>query len=145
MKFDNNGYTFPYKPHKLTIDEFELIFGFDEHRKFLLSKLFQFMVELKQITTDDVLFWIDGSFVTQKIKPNDIDVVIFVNFQYFKSKENQLTALKERQEFVDLYYVKVFPEHHPNCHLTNLDKLDWLHFFTTDRKNKKKGFIELTF
>nr|WP_147300368.1 hypothetical protein [Dyadobacter luteus] len=102
------------------------------------------MVELKQITTDDVVFWIDGSFVTQKTKPNDIDVVVFVNFQYFKSKQNQLSALKESQEFVDLYYVKVFPEDHPNFHLTKLDKLDWLHFFTTDRKNKRKGFIELT-
>ncbi len=145
MKFDNNGYIFPYKPHKLTIDEFEMIFGSDEHRKFLLSKLFEFMVELKHITKDDLLFWIDGSFVTQKIKPKDIDVVVFVNFQYFKSKENQLTALKESQEFVDLYYVKVFPEDHPNCYLTKLDTLDWIHFFTTDRKNKRKGFIELTF
>jgi hypothetical protein len=145
MKFDNNGYIFPYKPHKLTVHEFELIFGSDEHRKFLLSKLFQFIGELKQITTDDVVSWIDGSFVTQKNKPNDIDVVVFINFQYFKSKENQLTTLKERQELVDLYYVKVFPEDHPNCHLTKLDKLDWLHFFTTDRKNKRKGFIELTF
>lgn len=144
MTFDKNGNLFPYKAHTLTFDVFALTFGVDERRKFLLSQLLHFLHELKNILTDDTVFWVDGSFVTQKMEPKDIDVVIFVNFQYFKAKESQLTALKESQEFVDLYYVKVFPKDHPNYQLTQFDKLDWLHFFTTDRKNKKKGFIELT-
>ena len=143
MEFDKNGNLFPYKIHALTFDEFELVFGFNEHRKFLLSILLHFVTELRNIISDEPEIWIDGSFVTQKMHPRDIDIVIFVNFQYFKSKETLLTILKERQEFVDLYYVKVFPEDHPDNQLTQLDKLDWLHFFTTDRKNKRKGFIKL--
>lgn len=145
MEFDNNGNLFPYKAHTTDLNEFEAVFGFDQRRKLLLSTLSTFIIGVQSIIPDDFTIWVDGSFVTQKHNPNDIDIVVFINFQHFESKENQLTALKERQEFVDLYYVKVFPNDHPNFDLTQFDKLDWFHFFTSDRKNKRKGFIELKF
>ncbi|HEV7382948.1 MAG TPA: hypothetical protein VGN64_24295 [Dyadobacter sp.] len=145
MTFDNNGNVFPYKQNSLTSEEFELSFGTNEHRLFLLAQLQDFFTELKSVVEGPIKFWIDGSFVTKKSVPKDIDVVVFINFHSFKLQKRQLSALKEKQEFVDLYYVKVFPEDHIDHHLTQFDQLDWLHFFTTDRRNKKKGFIELTF
>jgi hypothetical protein len=145
MKFDNNGNLFPYEAHTLSFDKFELVFGFDENRKFLLSKLLSFITELKSVLSDKLTIWVDGSFVTQRTDPKDIDIVIFVNFHYFESKKRELTALKESEEFVDLYYIKVLPEDHPNYYLTKFDTLDWLHFFTRDRKERRKGFIELKF
>lgn len=145
MTFDNNGNLFPYQPNAITFDEFEIVFGFDDHRKLLLTKLSDFIKELKSIVHDDIQLWVDGSFVTKKENPKDIDVVVFIGFQHIESHHVHLATLKEKQEFVDLYYVKVFPDDHTNYQLTQLDRLDWLHFFVTDRRNKRKGFIELTF
>jgi len=103
------------------------------------------MKELKNILNDEFTVWINGSFVTKKVDPKDIDIVVFLNYKHLSSKEIILSSFKEKQEYVDLYYVKVFPENHENFELTRFDCLHWFHFFTTNRKNKKKGFIQLKF
>jgi hypothetical protein len=98
MKFDNNGNLFPYEAHAISFDKFASVFGFDENRKFLLSKLSSFTTELKRILPGEITIWVDGSFVTRRSDPKDIDLVIFVNFHYFELKKGDLTALKEREE-----------------------------------------------
>ena len=96
---------------------------------------------MKIILNDEFTVWINGSFVTQKVNPKDIDIVVFVNYEHLRSKEILLSSFKEKQESVDLYYVKVFPENHENFELTRFDYLHWFYFFTSNRKIRKKDLF----
>lgn len=145
MEFDNNGHLFLYGIITHSISEFDLNFGYNSIRQSLLNEFFVQMDKLKIILNDEFTVWINGSFVTQKVNPNDIDIVVFLNYKHLGSKEILLSSFKEKQEYVDLYYVKVFPENHENFELAQFDYLHWFHFFTNTRKNKKKGFIQLKF
>ena len=145
MEFDNNGNLFPYGIITLSASELDLNFGYNSIRQSLLNEFFVQMKELQMILNDEFTVWINGSFVTQKVNPNDIDIVVFLNYQHLASKEISLSSFKEKQESIDLYYVKVFPENHENFELARFDYLHWFHFFTANRKNKKKGFIQLKF
>lgn len=145
MQFDSQGNIFPYTTIPVSLSEFEEVFCNNDHRKSLLVHFYSVLNELRVIVDSPLTLWIDGSFATKKIDPRDIDVVAFIPFEIFKLKENQLSNLKRKTEFVDLYYIKKFPEEHANHQLTWFDQLYWLHFFSSNRKNKKKGFLELNF
>ncbi|WP_221389697.1 DUF6932 family protein [Dyadobacter sp. NIV53] len=145
MEFDNNGNLFPYGIITLSAAELSLTFGYNSIRRSLLNNFFLQVEELKIILNDEFTVWINGSFVTQKTDSKDIDIVVFLSYKHLSSKEILLSSFKERQEYVDLYYAKVFPEDHENFELTRFDYLHWFYFFTTNRKNKRKGFIQIKF
>ena len=104
-----------------------------------------YLIDLQMIGIKDFTQWIDGSFVTQKTTPNDIDIVTFVPDNFYNLYQEKLIALKETYQGLDCYYVKNYPENHPNRVISDFDRIQWLFFFRTDRKKQNKGFIELNF
>lgn len=103
--------------------------------------------------TNVLLVWVGGSFVTQKIIPNDIDVVVFLESAIIDEYEPELkTAFKfptsKKRYNVDAYMVRVYPVASQNFALTQSDRLDWLSFWTKTAPNRagvssRKGFLEL--
>ena len=80
--------------HSATWSEFVEKFGINNHRLKLLEALKQGLNLLQQYGCTEVC--IDGSFVTAKPFPNDIDVA------YDNSQMNWKKSIKEQPEFNDI-------------------------------------------
>lgn len=98
------------------------------------------------------LQWVDGSFTSGKAKPNDIDVLCFVNHDQPQAVFDELRKLmaRSRKEFgVDLYVIQTYPVDHSKYRIFQIDKVEWLNQFTKTRKmgqrktQYSKGFLEL--
>ena len=95
--------------------------------------------------------WIDGSFVSTKSKPNDIDIVTFIDFKIHEKYFKEITNLQKQFTGLDTYFVKIFPENHSSEFVYKLDRTEWDFQFSFSRKNpktgksSKKGFVQINF
>jgi hypothetical protein len=46
---------------------------------------------------------------------------------------------------LDAYFVKEYPLGHPRRFVTEFDKVEWRFLFSTDRRKRKKGFVQIKF
>lgn len=76
------------------MEEMEEYFVFNEHRLGLYLSLKQFIRAVKEVGIVYFDLWIDGSFVTLKTRPNDIDVVCFIDSQWYDQYLPALTLLR---------------------------------------------------
>jgi hypothetical protein len=96
--------------------------------------------------------WIDGSFVTKKEKPEDIDVVTFLDTKLVTTLGNKLNDfLSPNSEIiygVDAYIIETHLENNPKQFYYESDYAYWYDFFTKTRRNRgnrlSKGFLEIT-
>jgi len=124
----------------------EAVFVFNEHRELLFNHLKLFLDEVSSLGCDPLVIWLDGSFATRKNHPNDIDLVLFVDYQTFDMLEGHLWELKKsHKKEIDAYFVSVYPEAHDLHRLTKSDRIYWLNQFSDDRLGRKKGIIQINF
>ena len=154
MTFDEQGNLYPYQLIDMNWATFEKKFVTDfpnsQTRQPLWSHYKQFADELKHLVKGAFYQWIDGSFLTQKNNPMDIDVVIFVDYLVFHQQKLLFTdtlSLKA-EKGLDVYFVLEYPIEHPLYFVTELDKAQWLSVFgyskrTVDNKIHRKGIVEL--
>jgi len=117
IQFDDLGYLIPYEVHDLTLEEFERIFVIDAERERLFKALLNLVLDLKNLGAGEFYAWVDGSFVTKKRVPRDIDVVFFIGFQNFNNANNDLASLRNRYEdSLDIFLTIDYPEDHPDFH-----------------------------
>jgi hypothetical protein len=89
------------------------------------------------------VLWIDGSFCSQKSNPNDIDVLIEVQFY---EKEDEIVALQhmvrqfriERQTLVDCYVLVAYAKDHTLHSWYKSDYIYWLNQWGLTQPNRKK-------
>ena len=145
ITFDRNGYLTP--PTMIEADYKTLVEHFvtTEIRWEIFEDYKQFIDALKEAGLKNFYQWINGSFTTKFPRPNDIDVVTFIDHRNYDLFERQLREIKKTQSKVDSYFVRDYPESHANHFVTNFDKMEWLHLFSTDRMRRKKGFIQIDF
>ncbi|MCX6278592.1 MAG: hypothetical protein NT004_10890 [Bacteroidetes bacterium] len=84
LTFDSRGYLKPNKnlasSSQEIFDEFVIKFQNTQRRQ-LYSNYIQYSSDLKITCRGiELIQWIDGSFVTKKNIPNDIDVVTFIDY-----------------------------------------------------------------
>ena len=97
--------------------------------------------------------WVNGSFVTKKNNPGDIDLVTFLDTNSIQELGSKLDNFKypnsEILFSVDAYIVEVYPENHKYRYLYLSDKAYWMDRFTKTRRVRgnrlSKGFLEITF
>ncbi len=158
MQFDPNGYLQPDKEIETTIAEFETIFvtSFPQSatRRQLFDNYRQYVEELQRLFTGGFYQWVNGSYVTRKVNPNDIDVVTFVDYRLYTGKEQELRQSKgfeyKKKTGLDAYYVATYPQEHPKHGIMQLDQMDWLYAFSRTRpqpngKQYSKGFLKINF
>jgi hypothetical protein len=95
--------------------------------------------------------WINGSFVTKKSSPGDIDLITFLDFEIVKKLGDSINNFKypnsEIIYGVDAYIIEVYPENHKNWFIYLSDKAYWMDRFTKTRRVKgnrlAKGFLEI--
>ena len=158
MNFDPLGYLTPTGKHTIPIADFRSRFveAFDQSstRLEIFNGYIRYLNELKGIIGNiaKLTQWIDGSFVTSKLNPGDIDLVSFLDNQIVEKYEDRLQALlssEARKAYcVDGYVVRVYPQYHPNHFRTISDIAYWNDWFgrtkpNQNRKRYQKGYIEI--
>jgi hypothetical protein len=157
LKFDKNGLLNADEPIKLTLDE--LAYNFVEtfpnsmRRKWLLENYLEFIDNLQQDVFPYFTQWINGSFVTKKQEPKDIDIVTFVDYRIYKSKSiamEKFWSFNLEDKGLDNYFVALYPPDHELFDITNESKAKWTKLYSKTRPLNdglflKKGFIEIHF
>ena len=150
LDFDAHGYLIPYDLIEADWGSFVDTFGWNDHRRALIEVLHSFLIELDNLSIETFTLWIDGSFVTQKEQPNDLDVVFVLPSVTHQQFERNLRALRDRFNRLDVYFVRMIGETERDHFLYISDRAQWLFQFTTTkpdrvtRRKYPKGFIQIT-
>ena len=152
IQFDEYGYVTPYNVVELEMGTFENVFVTNLHRRMLFNEYLAYSESLKKLDLGNFFQWVDGSFVGRsKDNPDDIDLVNFLDYNVFRSKEKELNALRDTFPRIDSYKSPVYPDDHKYYSNFNSERIHWLHFFTRTRPNRHtkkrfhKGVIQLNF
>lgn len=139
----NPGF-FEYK-----LDEIQTIFvdEFKESqtRKRNFEGFNYWLAELLNICVPNEI-WIDGSFVTNKINPNDIDIVAFIEYQDYCENVERINSLKKigNNNFCDTYIAFSPNDTNPyNSKFIN-NRNYWRGQFGFDREDNPKGMIKIS-
>lgn len=156
LKFDENGFLFPYQPIEVNLDmireNFVEAFKTSSTRKKIFTNFESFLIEFKTEVTENFSVWVNGSFVTKKENPNDIDLLIFINFEILGQIESKLRAFSDirfrKTMLIDAYFIIVYPPESNHFVYFQTDKLYWQNQFSRTAKNRfgksfEKGFLEL--
>jgi len=159
LKFDDKGHLVPYERIQLKNEEFKEFFinNFepDSTRNKIYESYQKYLFNFQKEITSNFIQWIDGSFVTNKMNPNDIDFVTLIDHEIYEKKRDLIDnkfRLKKAKEIynVDAYTLEIYPEEHKKHSISNIDLVYWDSWFSKTKKNwaKKtfpKGYIEIEF
>lgn len=159
LQFDQNGYLTPSTIHQITLDEFQGIFvdafANSETRRRLFDNYLDWVFDFRRDIFPEFTQWINGSFVTQKLNPNDIDFVTFLEGSVFENRDKQYEmdrfwSFSNENKGLDAYLLaEVKPGHPDFLELTRFKNI-WTKRFTTGSKGDnshtiQKGFIQIIF
>jgi hypothetical protein len=152
LSFDDNGFLLPYKLVETDLETFEAVFSFNKHRQTLFEAYKDYLAELQSIIGSNFFQYINGSFVSLKEQPYDIDFVNFIDFEVFKIKQSRIEALNNRyiNKGLDCKTFGVYPDKHKLAPLNDYLHYDYQELYGTTHPKKygkvlPKGFIKLTF
>lgn len=153
MQFDQFGNLTPYEVQTIDLNTFEAFFvaafAQSQSRRRLFDSYLEYVEELQKFVPTGFYQWIDGSFITNKLNPIDIDFVTFLDFDFFKNRPKELESLRQMRfdtnVGLDGYFVKVYPETHPNRKNYEYDRIQWLFDWSRSKDKKPKGIIQLNF
>lgn len=98
--------------------------------------------------------WINGSFTTKKVNPNDIDFVTHIDALKVDENpeiQNKISEIcnpfETKKEFLcDVYFIPLYPQKMPELYQHTIERINyWRKWFGHDRKMNPKGIIELEF
>lgn len=159
LLFDERGNLKPYQAIEITMVKFEEVFssGFPSSltRQDLFESFITLCKSIHQQINNGFTIWVDGSFATRKLDPNDIDCVFFIDSADYQIHEQALRQLVNREycrkQRLDCYFVRVYPSDHPNYLMdTDADTKEWLSLFSRTRihrngKRYPKGIVQISF
>lgn len=157
IKFDEFGNLFPAQKTILNLDLLKQLFVDELQESQTRSSIFEgfqkFLTNLSNFINISFDIWIDGSFVTKKLNPNDIDVVLIVDAEILEQKGQEIESLfksiEAKQMYkVDAYTIAKYEESNPKFPLFQIEKAYWSNWFGYTRRNRQgkrfsKGFIEI--
>lgn len=144
FSFNRSGFLYPAQERLTTLDEFEAEFVLNIHRHELFKNYKAFIDDLKDLLQSNFVQWVDGSFVTKKLQPNDIDVVTFIPTGLYRKCEPKLINLKSKYQTIDAYFVEVFDSGHPDVFYTESDRFVYIGFISLlviAKQKSARGFL----
>lgn len=151
--FDKYGNLLPYDLLKFTKNNAYhiLVESFNPscHREQLWDKLNKYRNDMCAFLSANGEQWIDGSYVTTKELPEDIDVVTYININDLVMHLNEFkrfTTMGGSKELygIDGYIVPLFNISDPSYVSITKDRIDyWKNWFGHDRDNNPKGIVVL--
>jgi hypothetical protein len=160
ITFDERGHL--TKPFELNMSQFKELFvdkwSHGTSTRHAIFEVFEtYLADFRTMITPDFDMWIDGSFVTQKTNPQDIDFVSFIDYTVYlknvKLVDNQFNKYGTKTVYGKLrdgYVSPIYPKEHEDAYYTHSNEIYWFDQFSStkpDRFKKKysKGFIKLKF
>lgn len=145
LYFNTFGYLTPAGPIKTTDQLAFRYFGSSGEQRHIIWNQY---LQLKQTITAQkipVLYcWIDGSFVTAKSIPNDMDIVFFVPETYKNQHFRNLGLLSQPFSKLDVFWVGLREQTTSMASALNeLELFRWRDQFGYDRVDNPKGFLEI--
>ena len=137
MEFDDNGFLLPYQGNVASLEEVAQQFTWNKRRLNIWEKYTSYMIEFRKIIQKEFYQYLDGSFISKKKLPNDLDFVSFIQQSDFENNietlENMRTAFKPE---MDAYIVPIYPSNHKNfTHITENAKAYWEYNFNKKNPN----------
>ena len=160
IEFDSRGNLKPYGKINLTLEKLKQYFVSDfpasTSRERIFDSYQSFIESFRHEITTDFVQWINGSFVTRKSNPEDVDFVTLIDHQIYEQKRKAIEERFRREgarsifQYVDAYVVKMYPIHHQRRWVSEYDLVYWRNWFSETKKNRAKkkfdkGFVEITF
>jgi hypothetical protein len=158
VKYDLRGNILPHGIISLSAEDFydNFVERFPEStsRKQIWKVYEEFIDSFQKEITPNFVQWIDGSFVSNKQSPNDIDFVTLIDFEVFEQNESLLTTkfrkFDNSNKALDAYFLKSYPENHSRHFVSEMDQKYWFNLFSSTKMNRlrkrfPKGFIEINF
>jgi hypothetical protein len=159
FSFDIRGYLKPYGKNSISESKFkeEFVDPFDEdsNRKKLYEGFVSYNKDLKSLLGNyQYTQWVDGSFVSTKINPKDIDLVSLIDHKLVEKFESELQKFVKKEGKnrygIDGYILRIYPKDHPKFVRTKSDLIYWENWFSKSRMSRRKqrfpkGFVELKF
>ena len=153
-EFDNNG-NLPPGIYRQSLDDFKQKFVIDFFTSSTRHVIYNgYISYCKQVVSFDIVSinWITGSFTTNKLNPEDIDIVVHFDPKKYRSMIDQLDfeiKFQYAQEsdikkmfYCHAFYVPTYPENDPRYILTVKQSNMWKKFFSTDKNGNDRGLIE---
>jgi hypothetical protein len=158
LEFDRDGLLTPYEEiitdlqhiEEFFVDNFPLSFT----RRKLFSNYLDYLNEFSSQITPNFVQWINGSFVTKKRNPNDIDFVVFLDYQLFEQRQENLKPFysdKLEEKGLDAYICELYPPNHKHYEsLTLYYQEQWVRRFSYTKPDAfseqlPKGYLKLIF
>lgn len=154
--FDLNGHLVPYEAIDLNVSDFYETFvnsfNTSTTRHSIFHSFEKFILQFQKEIVKEFVIWIDGSFVTKKENPNDIDLLIFLDFDFYQKNQAKLNEYKtlrfQKETSLDLYFLIAYPPAHKNRFVSDIDRIYWLNQFSKTAPNSKgkqfsKGFVQI--
>ncbi len=145
FKFDERGSLLSPSPIYASAQTIVATFAYNTHRQ-LLWRDYEKLSGLLSAHRVPILFcWLDGSFLTKKEFPNDIDIALFVPVAFFNSRRAFLETISQQAPSLDVKWIPLLEETSEIKKAINeLEKMKWFLLFSSDREDKPKGLIEIT-
>lgn len=160
LNYDLRGNLIPYEKTEIEYDDFKDFFidKFEDSvtRIEIFNNYNQYLINFQEEITPNFIQWINGSFVSNKTNPRDIDFVTLIDYEVYEKNEQLIESkfrkngAKNHFESIDAYCVKFYPEGHKKSSISEFDLVYWRNWFSETKKNRAKkkfpkGFIEIKF
>ncbi len=150
--FDEYGYLEPYETITTNIEELEYYFVHNFPNSNTRQKLFvnylRYIENFRTKVTSHFEQWINGSFISQKENPKDIDFVTFLDYEIYETQEPYLDkfwSFSLEDKGLDAYLVKVYPKEHLLHQKYVQDTIKWNLLYSQSKIKQQKGFLKLIF
>jgi len=158
--FDGRGNLKPYQKIEVTLENFKIHFvdRFEKSdtRQDIFSQYKKLNEDFSNTITPNFVQWINGSYVTKKNSPKDLDLVVLIDHNIFDKHEKlieskfRMGGIKNYFDKLDVYTIKLYPVNHKKHFITKFDSVYWNSWFSETRKNRfkqkfSKGYLEIKF
>lgn len=153
LNFDNNGYLLPYQAIEIDLTTLENTFVFNKHRERLFINYLRWLDSFRSKVTTKFTQFVNGSFISQKEFPKDMDFVTFFDYQIYEQEERFLDkywTFSLENEGLDSYLVKTYPREHKEYFTVVVAQNEWINRYSkkvivSQNQVIEKGFLILNF
>ncbi len=145
--FDEHG-NLPHGIYEILDQEFKEFFvenfGDSSTRGPIYEKYCSYMSMIKPLAPC-YCRWLDGSYVTNKLNPGDIDILLHIDFEAEPQLDERLFdhAFAKENFSCHAFVHPIYPESDVRHRQTLENRAYWLKWFTLDRSNRSKGMVEM--
>lgn len=145
LVFDKSGFLQPAQAIVTELETVRRTFAYNPHRAEIFGQYLAMLDAVQAIISPHTIVaqWLDGSFVTKTVYPNDLDGVFFIDESVYRNHRPFLESILRRFTKIDAYFVSVFPTDHPQRFVYDYSQMYWRDVFGHTRDGERKGFIQL--